>query len=203
MGNPVEHYHDKVNKSRRAHRLAEVFDHLIPEGMHVLDVGTGDGSIAAMVQAKRPDVLMEGLEFQVRHDCAIPVEAFDGISIPRETASVDYVSFLDVLHHTEDVSVLLREAVRVARKGIIIKDHLVSGPFAHATLRFMDRVGNARYAVPLPFNYLKDREWTTLYELLKVEPVASLHSLEMYPWWADWLFGRRLHFFARLEKRDR
>jgi hypothetical protein len=38
--------------------------------------------------------------------------------------------------------ILLREAARVAREAVVIKDHTKNGLAADATLRFMDRIGN-------------------------------------------------------------
>jgi hypothetical protein len=49
--------------------------------------------------------------------------------------------------------ILLREAVRVARRMILIKDHIVDAVLAGPTLRLMDRIGNARYGVSFPHNY--------------------------------------------------
>jgi ubiquinone/menaquinone biosynthesis C-methylase UbiE len=195
----VESVHEQYAKGRRAQVLARHFADLIPEGASVLDVGTGDGSIAASVQAARPDVRIRGLEYQVRDDCAIPVEAFDGKTLPLEDDSIDYVSFLDVLHHTVDPMVLLKEAHRVARRGLIIKDHLRRGFLGGTTLRFMDKVGNRRYGIDLPNTYLTPAEWESAWATLSLDPVEWRGDLGIYPAWADWWFGRGLHFFARLE----
>jgi ubiquinone/menaquinone biosynthesis C-methylase UbiE len=199
MSPVVESVHEQYTKGRRAQVLAGHFANLIPEGATVLDVGTGDGSIAASVQAVRPDVTIRGLEYQVRDDCAIPVEAFDGKTLPFTDDSFDYVSFLDVLHHTVDPMVLLREAKRVARRGLIIKDHLRQGFLGWSTLRFMDKIGNRRYGIELPNTYLSPSEWTAAWKALDLQPAEWRGSLGIYPAWADWWFGRGLHFFARLE----
>lgn len=196
----VETVHEQYAKDRRARVLARHFAELVPEGASVLDVGTGDGRIAAEVQAMRPDIRLSGLEYQVRDDCAIPVEAFDGERLPYGDESFDYVSFLDVLHHTLDPMILLREAVRVARRGLVIKDHLRKGLFAAATLRFMDSVGNRRFGIDLPNTYLSLAEWEDTLRPLGLESGEWRAALGIYPAWANWVFGRGLHFFARLEK---
>lgn len=200
MGHVVETLHEQYAKGRRARVLARHFADLIPSGKQVLDVGTGDGSIAADVLARRPDVRLSGLEYQVREDCAIPVEAFDGRTLPFGDGACDYVSFLDVLHHTPDPMVLLREGVRVARRGLIIKDHLRQGPLAASTLRFMDRVGNRRFGIDLPHTYWTPDRWQSAFRELGLTAAAWHGDLGLYPAWADWVFGRGLHFFARLEK---
>ena len=63
---------------------------------------------------------------------------FNGTHLPYEASSVDIVLLVDVLHHTQDPMVMLREARRVARKGILIKDHTCNGFMANATLCLMD-----------------------------------------------------------------
>ena len=93
---------------------------------------------------------------------------------------------------------LLREAVRVARQAILIKDHLVEGPFAHSTLRLMDWVGNARHGVPLPYNYWTLAEWHRAFDKLGLNINFWESNLRLYPFPADLIFGRSLHFVALL-----
>ena len=52
---------------------------------------------------------------------------FDGRTIPFDDGTFDAVTFVDVLHHTDDATVLLREAARVASTAVVIKDHLADG----------------------------------------------------------------------------
>jgi len=55
----------------------------------------------------------------------------------------------DVLHHTQDPAVLLREAVRVSRSFVLLKDHLDENILDDVTLRLMDWVGNRPHGVVL------------------------------------------------------
>jgi hypothetical protein len=71
--------------------------------------------------------------------------------------------FCDVLHHAEDAIGMLREAARVARHGVIIKDHLAEGVLARPALRLMDFVGNAPRGVTLPYNYFDRAQWANAY----------------------------------------
>ena len=112
-----------------------------------------------LIADKRPDISIRGIDVRQRKDAAMPVETFDGKSIPYAEGSFDIVMFVDVLHHAGQPMTLLREAVRVARQAILIKDHLVEGTFAYSTLRFMDWVGNARHGVALPYDYWTLAKW--------------------------------------------
>jgi len=107
--------------------------------------------------------------------------------------------FVDVLHHVDDPIVLLSEAVRVARKGIVIKDHTENGLLAGPTLRFMDWVGNARHGIALPYNYWPKERWHQAIESFGLTIAEWRSELGLYPWPAHCVFGRSLHFVARLD----
>ena len=185
-----------------ARRVAVLVDHLaplVPLSASVLDVGCGDGRLAAQLTARRPDVRIEGVDVLVRPSTAIPVRGFDGVHLPYDDASVDVVQFVDVLHHTDDPAVLLREAARVARRRVMLKDHLREGAAAGLTLRAMDWVGNARHDVRLPYNYWSRAQWTSAFDRLGLIVQRWISSLHLYPAPASWVFDRSLHFVAALD----
>ena len=105
---------------------------------------------------------------------------------------------VDVLHHCERPVELLAEARRVARQAIVIKDHSMQGVLAERTLRFMDGVGNRRYGVALPYNYLRPKDWSQAFNELGLTVEQQIDRLGLYPWPLSLAFDRRLHFLARL-----
>jgi ubiquinone/menaquinone biosynthesis C-methylase UbiE len=185
---------------RRVQRLGELISTLLPRNATVLDVGSGDGSIAAMIMSKRPDVRIEGIDVLVRPEAKIPTKAFDGRSIPFPDASFEIAMFVDVLHHTDCPGELIREAARVSSKGIVIKDHLLHGVISGATLRLMDYVGNAHHGVRLPYNYLAPKRWEELYRQARLKPDQTITKLQLYPWPASIVFDANLHFISALQK---
>ena len=96
--------------------------------------------------------------------------------------------------------VLLREAVRVSRGFLVIKDHTADGLLARPTLRFMDRVCNARHGVALPFNYWTRQRWLEAFQAMGLTIIDWESELEIYPWPASVVFGRSLHFATKLDK---
>src|SRR5689334_3260350 len=72
----------------------------------VLDVGCGDGTIDALIQQKRPDVSIRGVDVLLRPATRIPVDLFDGKKFPFDDGSFDTCLFVDVLHHTTDPLIL-------------------------------------------------------------------------------------------------
>jgi SAM-dependent methyltransferase len=193
--------HEKFVHNRRVRVLANRLAALIPRGARVLDVGCGDGTADRLILDQRPDLSIEGIEVLVRPTTQIAVKPFDGTSIPYPDASFDLVMFVDVLHHTDDPMVLLREAARVG-KMLLIKDHFREGFLAGPTLRLMDWVGNAHHGVVLPYNYWSRPQWTAAFDQLGLTIGAINETLGLYPVPASWFFERGLHFVARMDPRD-
>jgi SAM-dependent methyltransferase len=183
---------------RRIDKLAQSLAKLLPRQARALDVGCGDGCLAFEISKLRPDVQIEGIDVLIRKETWIPVSKFDGRRIPHDDCAFDVVMFVDVLHHTDDPPILLREGKRVARQAIVIKDHTRDGLLAGPRLRFMDWVGNARHGVVLPYNYWPRRRWHSELRNLGLVEDGWSENLDLYPWWANWVFGSSLHFVARL-----
>lgn len=196
--NLFEKIHGSYVHNRRVKVLTRELSALLPPNGQVLDVGCGDGLLAALMQKDKPNVVITGIDVLVRDHTHIPVVKFDGMTIPFPDRSFDTLVFVDVLHHTDDPVLLLREAVRVARNTIVIKDHTLDGFAAGATLRFMDRIGNRRYNVALPYNYWPKQEWLNAFEDLGLTLRTWKSKLGLYPRSVDWFVGRSLHFIAQI-----
>lgn len=192
--------HGSLVFGRRVNVLAEHFAQCLPVGASVLDVGCGDGLIDKRIMELRPDVSIVGIDVLIRDNTHIPVSPFDGVVIPYGNDTFDSVIFVDVLHHTVDPSILLREARRVSRKCVVLKDHAREGLLAEETLRFMDWVGNAHHGVVLPYNYWSKPEWDKQIDLLGLTCDFWNSTLRLYPWPASLFFDRKLHFVARFMK---
>lgn len=191
--------HQHAIYGRRVRTLARMVASHLSEGARVLDVGCGDGLVDSLIVARRPDLSIEGIDVLVRPNAHIPVTGFDGTTIPFEDESFDSVCFVDVLHHTPDPAALLREAARVARRCIVVKDHRLDGFLAGPTLRFMDWVGNARHGVSLPYNYWPEDRWRSTFAELGLTLREWDDRVPLYAFPLNFAFGRRLHFVSRLE----
>ena len=185
---------------RRVRVLLSHLAPLLPADARVLDVGAGDGHVARALMDARPDVAIEGIDPLVRPDTAIPVTEFDGTHIPFGDGAFDAALIVDVVHHAADPLALLREAARVVREAVIIKDHRRDGFLAAPTLRFMDAVGNRRHGVALPYTYWSSDEWRDAFAEIGLKPDVEIRRLGLYPFPASLLFDRGLHFVARLRR---
>jgi SAM-dependent methyltransferase len=195
----LERLHAGTISQRRIRRLCGHLAPLFPPHACALDVGCGDGRLDVLLAQARPDLSFQGIDVLIQPQVSIPVQPFDGHTIPYGPGSFDVVLLVDTLHHTNDPMSLLREAARVARRAIVIKDHVRDGFLADPTLRFMDRVGNARFGISLPHTYWPKARWFEAFDELHLTVGVWKPRLKLYPWPFDWLFDRSLHFIARLD----
>lgn len=196
----ISRWHHAIVHQRRTRVLAEILAPQIPSGGSVLDIGCGDGTVASLIAELRPDISIRGVEFLVRPGCKITCDSFDGVRLPFPDDTFDVCMFVDVLHHTKDVRVLLREAVRVSRTFVLIKDHLNHQFLAGATLHLMDWLGNRPYAVPLPYNYQDRRQWSDHFATSGLEEVNWTTRVPLYSAPVSLILGRGLHFVSLLRK---
>ncbi len=188
--------HNALVFDRRTRILATHLAQSIPGGGKVLDLGCGDGLMGHLLMQLRPDLEVVGTDVFPRPRLLIPFTQYDGQTLPFDDRSFDYVTVVDVLHHTEDPARVLGEAARVTRHGVVIKDHLLEGFLAGPTLRLMDWVGNRGHGVALPYNYLSNAEWEETFEKARLRKKKWTEQLGLYPVPFSWLFERGLHFVA-------
>ena len=194
----VSNLHSQLVLSRRLRVLAKHTLSLLPDHGKVLDVGCGNGVIAKLIMDDRPQLDIQGIDVLKRPSCAIPMDTYDGSNFPFEDDGMDVVIFMDVLHHTDDPYGLLREALRVARHAVIVKDHMCNNLIAERILAFMDWIGNHHHGVALPYNYWSTRQWTETWSRLGHAPDRIITRLGLYPWFVRPLFEHGLHFIAHI-----
>ena len=153
--NVLNSIHASAVMGRRVQVLAANMSELLPKSGSVLDVGCGDESISKKtIHSYKPGLEFSGIDVFLRPSVSIPARVYDGEKIPYPDASFDFVTIVDVFHHTDDPTLVLGECVRVAKKGVVLKDHLVSGGGACGTLCLMDCISNCGHGARLPYKYL-------------------------------------------------
>ena len=191
--------HGSMVFGRRVEALSAALAEALPAGpLQVLDLGCGDGQIALGVMRLRPEITISGVDVMLRPLTHIPVTLYDGCDLPFADGSFDYVTIVDVLHHTDHPQDVLKEAARVARQGVAVKDHLREGLLAGPTLRMMDWVGNRGHDVRLPYNYLDTAQWDAAIAHAGLERDAVNERLGLYGAPLNWWFERKLHFVTTL-----
>lgn len=101
-------------KVGRAYDMALEIARVIPRGAEVLDVGCGNGYIAHHLSAMLGTSVM-GIDVADAAEAPIEYREYDGRNFPLANNSVDAILLCYVLHHTQDVNLVLSEIRRVLR----------------------------------------------------------------------------------------
>jgi alpha-1,6-mannosyltransferase len=125
------------------------------EGATVLDVGGAEGDVAAALRRRRTDLSVTvldpdpgGMDRPLHVDRPLYLMSAsrvrgDACALPVAERSVDTVLLVFVLHHVLDAERALAEALRVARRRVVILESTYEGRLEHRLLAAMDRWVNA------------------------------------------------------------
>lgn len=196
----VEKVHALFVFSRRTSVLSSLIANMLPPDSRILDIGCGDGTIDRKIMSMRSDVKITGLDILKRKKTLVPVIIFNGKTIPSADNSYDAILLIDVLHHTSNPDALLKEAVRVSKKSVIIKDHFLRGRMSSYILRCMDWIGNESHNVNLPYNYYTHERWEKAFKKFNLHKEQVITQLNTYPFLLNVVFGRNYHFLSKLRK---
>ena len=187
----------------RVERLSKILLEYLPERGTVLDLGCGSGDVTLALKAARPRLSFTGLDV-VPHTPreGLSVAAYDGEHVPYGDASFDWVMLVTVLHHTNDCRLLLAEARRVAKKGIIILDHQYKSRLDWLTLALIDWPGNVPFGVYTPFNFNTRDQWLAVFDELNLTESRHEDGVPHFGPMLAPLLGRNLHFVSVVEKAE-
>jgi SAM-dependent methyltransferase len=134
---------------------------LAPDASSMLDIGASDGRVAARVAGRLGIADVYGADVQLQPDPAIPVVEYDGCSLPFDDDRFDLVTIVDVLHHADDPTAVVRDALRVLTPGgaIVVKDHLRLGSWSSMVLYAMDTASNFGVHTRAGGRYLSVDQW--------------------------------------------
>src|SRR4029079_2856026 len=103
-------------KVGRAYDMALEIARLLPRESSVLDVGCGNGFIAHHLSALL-NASVTGIDLGPATEAAIDYRRFDGKFFPVEDQTFDAVLLCYVLHHAQQVTVVMEEMRRVLSNG--------------------------------------------------------------------------------------
>jgi ubiquinone/menaquinone biosynthesis C-methylase UbiE len=155
-------FHEQHVHLPRVSRVADAIVHHIEQADSLLDIGCGTGEIARMVADRVGASEVMGVDVKVRQGVAIPVIHYGGIELPFPDQHFDFALLSDVLHHCTQPEQVLLEALRVVRKGLVIKDHICFGTLSKQLLLLMDLAGNWGSKVDVAGTYWTLPEWVAM-----------------------------------------
>lgn len=154
---------EKIFFPIREWRLKELLFPHLGNIRSLLDVGCGNGRIAWALE-KKLGVKVVGVDKLVQKNAVIPVKKYSGQTLPFADNSFDAVLLVDVVHHEVEQKRLIREARRVSRKYVLIKDHYWENGLDKILLKWADDMGNKIYGIALPYKFLNLQTWENLFK---------------------------------------
>jgi SAM-dependent methyltransferase len=164
-------------KVGRAYEMALEIARVIPHGSEVLDVGCGNGFIAHHLSAMLGTNVV-GIDLGNSAEAAIDYRRYDGAHFPVMNDSFDAVLLCYVLHHAQDVRVVLNEVLRVLRDGgrAIIYEDIPRSWWDRGVCWFHNQQWRGRTGV---CTFRSESEWRALFETLGFE-IASDRRLSRW-----------------------
>ena len=167
-------------KVGRAYDMALEVARVLPAKSRVLDVGCGSGYIAHHLSAiLRADVI--GLDLGARAEAGIDYRQFDGKHFPVQDRSVDAVLLCYVLHHAQDLGLVMNELRRVLdfRGQAIIYEDIPTAWWDRLVcwihnLKWRKRTG--------PCRFRRESEWRAVFnavgfDIVTERPLSRLRNL--------------------------
>lgn len=158
-------------KVGRAYDMAWEISRVIPRGSEVLDVGCGNGFIAHHLSAMLGSPTV-GIDLGNSADAPIDYRCYDGAQFPVTDDSFDAVLLCYVLHHAQDVRVVLNETRRVLRDGglAVIYEDIPGSWWDVGVCWFHNRQWRGRTG---PCTFRRESEWRLLFETFGFEIVSE------------------------------
>ncbi len=129
-----------VLRHRGRGKARRVIDTLHADAGSLLDLGCGEGEVGQALARRGFDVTFADVA-DFHDDAATPFVRYDGHRLPFANDAFDVVVLYFVLHHCDDAERVLREAVRVGRRVVVVES-VYRTPRELAMLTRLDKLAN-------------------------------------------------------------
>ncbi len=151
-------------------------------GPRVLDLGAGEGYVAARLRA-RLGAWVCAAEVGPFRRVRVPYVTYDGARLPFPDAAFDTTLLLLTLHHCAKPEDVLDEALRVTRRRVIVTESVYRNGRERFWLDLLDgRLNALRHAgqMPGPFAFRRPEAWEALFASRGLQLVQRQW---IGPWW--------------------
>lgn len=159
----------KVLYKRARKIVREIETYLV--GKKILDVGSGGGTVARILKSRNFSVTTLDIADKSHYNEERPI-IYHGEKFPFDDKTFDTSLILSVLHHSADPVSLLKEAKRVSRKRIIIKEDIYRNKIELFLTKVVDSIVNFEF-LNHPHNNLNDFQWKEIFKQLNLKLVKA------------------------------
>jgi len=167
------------------------YQSFIPPGSTILDIGTGTGFTADYIKQQVPQTQITGLDVtnHVDYPHLIPRVLYDGERMPFTDKSFAISLLFYTLHHARKPESVLKEAMRVTSKTIIVIEEFEFEEASHEEQMLLEQktlmqigLGNEFYHNNLTQQYLEDLAKDNKLQIKKTIrlPTVSPRKLEKH-----------------------
>ena len=133
---------------QRSRNVASFFEGFLPASGKLLDIGTGTGHVAALLQ--KPERTVLACDIMNLLMVPLPYVICDGSNLPFLDGAFDAALLVTVLHHVPkpEHARFLAEAARVLKPGgkLVLMEDTYHGMFELEFTKFFDSVMNGEFA---------------------------------------------------------
>jgi ubiquinone/menaquinone biosynthesis C-methylase UbiE len=164
-------------KVGRAYDMALEIARVIPYSSEILDIGCGNGFIAHHLSAMLGVTAM-GIDLGERAEAPIDYRRYDGERFTAPDNSFDAVLLCYVLHHAQEVSVVLDEVRRVLREGgfAVIYEDMPARLWDKGVCWIHNQQWRGRTG---PCTFRSDNQWQALFNSMGFE-IVNARSLSRW-----------------------
>lgn len=168
-------------------RRAESIVNDIKYGIHgnkILDIGSGGCDVVKKLMENNFDVTPLDIKNKSFIKTIKPI-LYDGTHMPFEDNSFDTALLIFVMHHTKDPVELLKEAKRVSKKRLIVKEDIYRNKKEKIVTYISDSFVNLEF-FGHPHSNKTDLEWKELFIKLDLNLIATKYdnsSLLCFPFY--------------------
>ncbi len=155
----------------------------LPAKQHVVEIGAGNGLVAQMLHdaTGAEFTLLDVVDY---NRSKLPMRVYDGKNVPFEDDAFDLALLIFVLHHNPDPRPLMREALRIARRGVLVVENDTRGFFKKPFTRLVDSLEFVRRGVPPNYFVKSTDEWLEFFRVLPAR-ATELHRFEIGWYWKN------------------
>ena len=139
---------------RASQTIKQISPHII--GNKILDIGSGKGHVSKLLQDLKFEITSVDIK-EFNKLKTVKTIVFDGINLPFEIKDFDTALLLTVLHHVKEPEKLLEDALRVAKRVILIED-IYDTRFEKIKMNMLDSIFNFEF-FNHPHNNKTNTEW--------------------------------------------